>query len=116
MLFSWKKTVLLLALRLLRISVGVHAQDYLSGDEIAVEWTAVVGPVASGNGAFMAPDESSLVVVSRDCTVNALGPYTGALRWTYTPAEFTVCNGGIFFNYEAAMPYMVYAVEVNGST
>jgi len=94
----------------------VTAQPYMNADRVTEAWTTTGAPVGEGNGAFMSPDGNTLVVASKDCTLAAYEPTSGAPLWAYTPTAGGECFGGVFFSYGATRPYLVYSVVSGGST
>jgi len=116
MLSSFCKTA---AASLLLLNTVVSAQgDYLDGDEIREAWiNTLASPVAEGNGAFMAPDGSSVVVADFDCGLSAFQPETGERQWYFRPVAYPLtCTSGVFFNYDATPPFIAYAVATGGQT
>jgi len=96
----------------------VSTPDFLSESDLTVAWEATTAAVGPGNGAFMAPDGSALVVLSGDCTVSAYEPAFGTLLWTFPPTttENIECLSGVVFSYNGIVPYLAYAVLSGGQT
>jgi len=104
---------------LLLLNTVVSAQDdYLPGDQVREAWiNTLASPVAEGNGAFMAPDGSSVVVADLDCGLSAFEPETGERQWYFKPvASPLTCTAGVFFNYNATPAFIAYAVTTGGQT
>ena len=75
------------------------------------------GKFVSGNGCFIAPDDSAVIVITNDCYVAAYDPYGGAnsLKWEIMTmgivSQTSVCTGGVAFNMAADPPYLVYMAD-----
>ena len=113
MLANWKQVVAVLLLGWTKRQYHVHGQgDYLAIGDITQTWAATTRPVGPGNGAFTAPDGSTVVVVSSDCTITAYDPRTGTPTWgqPYSPATTSRCSGGPFFSYEGNTKYIAVSV------
>jgi WD40 repeat protein len=113
MLNALKKTLLVLSVGCLAVAKG--QLEYL--DSPVLLWANFTSDdgfgLSEGNGLYMSPDGNMLVSASLDSTVRAFDPLTGAILWTYKPDSlgFPIrCFGGLTFNYQAANPYMVYAI------
>jgi len=118
MLSSFCKSIAA-ALLLLLLNTVVSAQgDYLPGDQVREAWMdTLASPVVEGNGVFMAPDGSSVVVADFDCGLSAFEPETGERQWYFKPVAYPLtCTAGVFFNYNATPPFIAYAVTTGGQT
>ena len=87
--------------------------------------TSVLGQLDHGNGVFLTPDQTSLIVVSSSGTVFSLSSRTGELLWEFNPLlsdndgmEEVVlrCQSGVSFaTDESEVPYMAYSiVDISG--
>jgi outer membrane protein assembly factor BamB len=129
MLNAWKKTLLVFSVGCLAVAKGQGGGGGKQGggggqqggleylDDPVLLWTNFTSNnlfgLGEGNGIFMSPDGKMLVSTSVDATVRAFDPLTGTIIWTYKPDSvgFPIrCFGGLTFNYQAANPYMVYAI------
>jgi outer membrane protein assembly factor BamB len=96
-------------------TTAVASGDYLDGDAVNVTWTATIGQVNKGNGAFMSPSGQVLVLVRQDAVVQAFQPKTGVELWTYTPADpgTSNCFGGATFSSFDGQEYVLFSVTTN---
>ena len=79
-------------------------------------WNATIGAqILQSNGVYLSPDEESLIVTAKDCTITSFESRTGVLEWTYVPpamaGEALQCSSGIAFTTpNADETYMVYSL------
>jgi hypothetical protein len=86
--------------------------DYL--DKPVLLWTKGIGQVESGNGAFISPDGSLLVVVGADTSIRGIDPKTGEELWSKFNTDTSAKSfGGAFFSEYLSTPYVMYSVAYN---
>jgi outer membrane protein assembly factor BamB len=120
-MFSY--TFLLISTLLLSGRTVIKAQnvtideEYFDGSAITVAWEAATGQVDRGNGAFMSPSGTALIVVRVDGIVQAFHPKTGTEVWMYSPPDPTISKsfGGAFFSSYGGQDYILYSVTTNAN-
>ena len=110
--------MLKLALSFLFLAVGSNAQNATGSDylaEPALAWSAGIGQIGEGNGAFVSPSGDLLAVVGSDATVRGINPKTGKELWIYTPDDPQYSNsyGGAFFSTFENTPYIIFSLVMN---
>jgi len=109
-MLNWKKTASLF------ISVLAVAKGQLPvyPSQASDAWNDTTTGVFSGNGVFISPDDAIVVSISETCTVRANDAMTGLREWTFVlTGDGNRCFGGVTFNYEGSLPYVVFSVADN---
>jgi hypothetical protein len=107
-MMSFGKVAALLA----TIVVAVKAQlEYPTAPTTGWSKFTANGGMFNDNGVYAAPDDSIVVTMARTCIVSAFDAMTGNVTWTYLPTGGGFeCYGGVTFNYDAPVPYLVFSV------